>query len=56
MPENIKDIGIFCMRNEVIKDDGEEGNKYINSEVESFQSGAFRTNCIDCLDRTNIVQ
>lgn len=22
----------------------------------SQQSGAFRTNCIDCLDRTNVVQ
>ena len=23
---------------------------------ESSQSGVFRTNCIDCLDRTNVVQ
>ncbi len=22
----------------------------------SFQKGVFRTNCIDCLDRTNVVQ
>ena len=24
--------------------------------VVSIQQGAFRTNCIDCLDRTNVVQ
>ena len=24
--------------------------------VENLQEGVFRTNCIDCLDRTNVVQ
>ncbi len=24
--------------------------------VENVQEGVFRTNCIDCLDRTNVVQ
>ena len=24
--------------------------------VSSLQQGVFRTNCIDCLDRTNVVQ
>lgn len=27
-----------------------------NGSVISLQSGVFRTNCIDCLDRTNVVQ
>ena len=26
------------------------------SSVANFQVGVFRTNCIDCLDRTNVVQ
>lgn len=26
------------------------------SELPSFQSGVLRTNCIDCLDRTNVAQ
>ena len=27
-----------------------------NGAVVSVQQGVFRTNCIDCLDRTNVVQ
>lgn len=27
-----------------------------NDEFQSQQTGVFRTNCIDCLDRTNVVQ
>jgi len=26
------------------------------AQIHSFQRGVFRTNCIDCLDRTNVVQ
>ncbi|XP_004515384.1 phosphatidylinositol-3-phosphatase SAC1 isoform X1 [Cicer arietinum] len=29
---------------------------YFNSEAPHFQSGVLRTNCIDCLDRTNVAQ
>lgn len=28
----------------------------VNGSVKSRQSGVVRTNCIDCLDRTNVVQ
>ena len=28
----------------------------VDSGVVQFQKGVFRTNCIDCLDRTNVVQ
>lgn len=36
----------------------EFGYFLINSEgmIISTQEGVFRTNCIDCLDRTNVVQ
>lgn len=27
-----------------------------SSSIVQFQKGVFRTNCIDCLDRTNVVQ
>lgn len=27
-----------------------------NTEIIQTQSGTFRTNCMDCLDRTNVVQ
>ena len=27
-----------------------------DGSVSSLQDGVFRTNCIDCLDRTNVVQ
>jgi hypothetical protein len=31
-------------------------NDYFNSDAPHFQSGVLRTNCIDCLDRTNVAQ
>jgi len=27
-----------------------------DTSTKSVQSGVFRTNCVDCLDRTNVVQ
>ena len=43
-----------------IKDDIEGMNFFFkeldSSTPEKLQEGVFRTNCIDCLDRTNIVQ
>ena len=27
-----------------------------NGELQCQQTGVFRTNCVDCLDRTNVVQ
>lgn len=32
------------------------GNNNYNSVAPCFQSGVLRTNCIDCLDRTNVAQ
>ena len=31
-------------------------NETLYSEAPRFQSGVLRTNCIDCLDRTNVAQ
>ena len=33
-----------------------EFNDPKNIEIIQTQSGTFRTNCMDCLDRTNVVQ
>lgn len=32
------------------------GKDYSGGEAPCFQSGVLRTNCIDCLDRTNVAQ
>ena len=29
---------------------------FYNTKNKTKQTGIFRTNCIDCLDRTNVVQ
>lgn len=35
----------------------QQSRKYVNVNSEpQFQSGVLRTNCIDCLDRTNVAQ
>lgn len=39
--EEINDFGYFCSR---------------NNQIQSLQRGTMRTNCLDCLDRTNRVQ
>jgi len=34
----------------------EEFGYFLRSIQRQYQEGVFRTNCIDCLDRTNVVQ
>lgn len=34
----------------------QNGKDYSGGEAPCFQSGVLRTNCIDCLDRTNVAQ
>ena len=36
----------------IVKKDGETQN----IEIANYQNGVIRTNCMDCLDRTNVVQ
>jgi hypothetical protein len=45
-------FGYFLMENSS-KEEGEAGNSFV---VVLQQEGVFRTNCLDCLDRTNLVQ
>lgn len=40
---------------EEISQDGQVRTRKLVQEVESMQNGVFRTNCVDCLDRTNVV-
>lgn len=35
---------------------GDGENKDYNVKAKTVQSGVLRTNCIDCLDRTNVAQ
>ena len=44
----VENYGFFHL--EYIKNSGERASK------KSMQKGVFRTNCMDCLDRTNVVQ
>ena len=50
--ENLK-----ILKDQIIKNLKDFGFFYSESEnVQSQQSGTFRVNCVDCLDRTNRVQ
>ena len=53
-PEQIEPGGIFCEHQYILRQDS--GSTKVATYVESKQSGILRTNCIDCLDRTNIAQ
>jgi hypothetical protein len=39
-----------------VKKDAQSGQVVYKLNTENSQSGVFRTNCIDCLDRTNLLQ
>ncbi|KAI5075938.1 hypothetical protein GOP47_0010014 [Adiantum capillus-veneris] len=42
---------------ERVSEDGPQNkDKEVNSKEARYQSGVLRTNCIDCLDRTNVAQ
>ena len=49
---HLRNAGIFCL--EIVLEDG---NIYkVHRTVLSYQKGVVRTNCIDCLDRTNVAK
>jgi hypothetical protein len=48
MNHELENYGYFHM--ELTKNSNERASK------KSAQKGVFRTNCMDCLDRTNVVQ
>lgn len=50
-------MGIFKMTNEVInelKAGSLVSTEKVRSNIVNLQKGIVRTNCVDCLDRTNI--
>ena len=52
-------IGLFVQRNDIVEEvspDGSSQVKKLCQDVEQIQRGVIRTNCVDCLDRTNVAQ
>eukprot|EP00353_Schmidingerella_taraikaensis_P010885 CAMPEP_0185575764 /NCGR_PEP_ID=MMETSP0434-20130131/6861_1 /TAXON_ID=626734 ORGANISM="Favella taraikaensis, Strain Fe Narragansett Bay" /NCGR_SAMPLE_ID=MMETSP0434 /ASSEMBLY_ACC=CAM_ASM_000379 /LENGTH=196 /DNA_ID=CAMNT_0028192727 /DNA_START=121 /DNA_END=711 /DNA_ORIENTATION=+ len=52
-------MGIFVMYNNIVDEKSPDGNvktRKLVTEIERLQNGVIRTNCIDCLDRTNVAQ
>ncbi|ANQ05787.1 Inositol phosphatase [Plasmodium coatneyi] len=57
----IKNVSFFMETSKSVNQDGANTNSSSNNNVEQdhpcvFQNGVFRTNCLDCLDRTNVFQ
>ena len=60
LPSFMDRVGLFVMRNDIHEylpaaEDVPKTRK-LSSTIERFQNGVIRTNCIDCLDRTNVAQ
>lgn len=56
-PEHLKKAGIFVKEAEITVDCAQyPAKQYVHKKIVSRQTGAVRTNCIDCLDRTNVAQ
>jgi phosphatidylinositol 4-phosphatase len=51
-------MDIFMQTNSVVlKDEPDEQRmQIVTSRIDRVQTGVIRTNCVDCLDRTNVVQ
>ena len=59
LPTHMQNIGLFVSRNDIISEVSEDGKfetKKLVQDVVGLQNGVFRTNCVDCLDRTNVAQ
>lgn len=61
MPEPSRDFGTISMTGATTsardsENDCSREKKFLRSKEPQFQRGVLRTNCIDCLDRTNIAQ
>ena len=56
---HIQKMGLFVQQNEIVRERSASGlmeTRKMVSTVERLQKGVIRTNCIDCLDRTNVAQ
>ncbi|PIA51250.1 hypothetical protein AQUCO_01100235v1 [Aquilegia coerulea] len=49
-------LNAFNIRERESEFNHQSGKQYHNDTSPRFQSGVLRTNCIDCLDRTNVAQ
>ena len=59
LPKHMERMGIFVMYNNIVDEKSPDGNvktRKLVTELERMQNGVIRTNCIDCLDRTNVAQ
>ena len=62
----IHETGVFCNTKTYLDLEGSKSNSYIEFKKDiiertkiygySLQNGVLRTNCVDCLDRTNVAQ
>lgn len=53
--EELQNYGYFSAELNFAYDSRPDFNNSKNSRIINKQVGAFRTNCMDCLDRTNVV-
>ena len=53
--EELKNYGHFTAELKYGFDCRSEFNNSKNNKIIKKQNGVFRTNCMDCLDRTNVV-
>lgn len=59
LPAHMEQIGLFIQRNDIVQEvtaDGAGTSKKLYQDIERLQNGVIRTNCVDCLDRTNVAQ
>ena len=59
LPLHKERIGLFIQRNDIVEEVSPDGSSVVRKlvqDIERLQSGVIRTNCIDCLDRTNVAQ
>ena len=59
LPTHLERMGVFIMYNNIVDERSPDGNvktRKLVTELERMQNGVIRTNCIDCLDRTNVAQ
>ncbi|CAA9986124.1 inositol-phosphate phosphatase, putative [Plasmodium knowlesi strain H] len=59
--KEIKNVSFFMETSKTVIQDGANTNNSSSNNVTQnhpcvFQNGVFRTNCLDCLDRTNVFQ
>lgn len=53
--ENVEPGGIFIKQISLVTD-SDKGVERVVENVQEKQTGVVRTNCLDCLDRTNVAQ